>query len=264
MIANMGLSPLLVWPLGVGYLGIPIATSVAAWINTGLLAWFLVRRGHLTLDARLLARLPRFALAALVMAGVLWPAADALWPWLSGAVWQRVLSLLAVVIRRYGGLRGLLPAAARRLGRRDEGDDAPVPVGSRLRRDHSALTALAQMGLVLRRSSHRSLSASCHETHLFRYPALRRGYARQLSRRDPQLGAAPARGLSLRLLHGRSARDHGVAGSRPACRPDAPGHRRPARFGHRSEDFRSCSTSRPCRPMRSSPGSSIASSGSAG
>ena len=98
MIVNLGLSPLLVWPLGVGYLGIPIATSVAAWINTGLLAWFLVRRGHLTLDARLLARLPRFALAALVMAGVLWPAADALWPWLSGAVWQRVLSLLAVVI----------------------------------------------------------------------------------------------------------------------------------------------------------------------
>ena len=98
MVVNMALSPLLVWPLGVGYLGIPIATSIAAWINTGLLAWFLVRRGHLTLDARLLARLPRFALAALVMAGVLWPAADALWPWLSGAVWQRVLSILAVVI----------------------------------------------------------------------------------------------------------------------------------------------------------------------
>ena len=98
MVVNMALSPLLVWPLGVGYLGIPIATSIAAWINTGLLAWFLVRRGYLTLDARLLARLPRFALAALVMAGVLWPAADALWPWLSGAVWQRVLSILAVVI----------------------------------------------------------------------------------------------------------------------------------------------------------------------
>lgn len=98
MIANMGLSPLLVWPLGIGYLGIPIATSVAAWINTGLLAWFLVQRGHLTLDSRLLTRLPRFALAALVMAGLLWPAADALWPWLSGDVWQRVLAILAVVI----------------------------------------------------------------------------------------------------------------------------------------------------------------------
>ena len=98
MIANMALSPLLVWPLGIGYLGIPIATSVAAWINTGLLVWFLVQRGHLTLDSRLVTRLPRFALAALVMAGLLWPAADALWPWLSGAVWQRVLAMLAVVI----------------------------------------------------------------------------------------------------------------------------------------------------------------------
>ena len=98
MIANMVLSPLLVWPLGIGYLGIPIATSIAAWINTGLLAWFLVQRGHLAVDARLRARLPRFALAAAIMAGLLWPAVDALWPWLSGAVWQRVLSILVVVI----------------------------------------------------------------------------------------------------------------------------------------------------------------------
>ena len=98
MIVNMVLSPLLVWPLGVGYLGIAIATSVAAWINAGLLAWFLVRRGHLTVDAQLRARLPRFVLAALIMAGLLWPAADALWPWLSGAVWQRVLSIPVVVL----------------------------------------------------------------------------------------------------------------------------------------------------------------------
>ena len=97
MLVNLGLSPLLVWPLGIGFLGIPIATSVAAWLHAGLLAWFLVRRGHLGLDARLRARLPRFALAALVMAGLLWPAADALWPWLSGAVWQRVVSALALV-----------------------------------------------------------------------------------------------------------------------------------------------------------------------
>ncbi len=98
MVANMVLSPLLVWPLGVGYLGIPIATSIAAWINAGLLAWFLVKRGHLALDERLRRRLPRFTLAALVMAGLLWPAADSLWPWLSGTVWQRVPAILAVVI----------------------------------------------------------------------------------------------------------------------------------------------------------------------
>ncbi|MCY4311173.1 MAG: polysaccharide biosynthesis C-terminal domain-containing protein, partial [Rhodospirillaceae bacterium] len=59
MVVNIVLSPLLVWPLGVGYLGIPIATSVAAWINTALLAWFLVRRGHLSPDDRLRRVLPR-------------------------------------------------------------------------------------------------------------------------------------------------------------------------------------------------------------
>ncbi|MCY4191383.1 MAG: murein biosynthesis integral membrane protein MurJ, partial [Rhodospirillaceae bacterium] len=65
MVVNIVLSPLLVWPLGVGYLGIPIATSVAAWINTALLAWFLVRRGHLSPDDRLRRVLPRLALASL-------------------------------------------------------------------------------------------------------------------------------------------------------------------------------------------------------
>ncbi len=115
MVVNIVLSPLLVWPLGVGYLGIPIATSVAAWINTALLAWFLVRRGHLSLDDRLRRVLPRLALASLVMAGVLWPAAEVLWPWLSGTMWQRILSMLAVIfggVAVYGASCILLRAAS--------------------------------------------------------------------------------------------------------------------------------------------------------
>ncbi|MCY4311172.1 MAG: hypothetical protein OXC54_07680, partial [Rhodospirillaceae bacterium] len=31
----------------------------------------------------------------------LWPAAEVLWPWLSGAIWQRILSMLAVI---FGGV----------------------------------------------------------------------------------------------------------------------------------------------------------------
>jgi len=115
MVVNMGLSPLLVWPLGVGYLGIPIATSVAAWINTGLLAWFLVQRGHLSLDDRLRRVLPRLVLASLIMAAALWPATEALWPWLSGGTWQRILSMIAVVIGGatvYGAACILLRAAS--------------------------------------------------------------------------------------------------------------------------------------------------------
>jgi len=109
MVVNMTLSPLLVWPLGVGYLGIPIATSVAAWINTGLLAWFLVRRGHLQIDARLTNRLPKLLIAAISTA------AHFMWPWLSGDVWQRIPSMLALVIGGaviYGGVCIVLKAAS--------------------------------------------------------------------------------------------------------------------------------------------------------
>jgi len=111
----MTLSPLLVWPLGVGYLGIPIATSIAAWINTGLLAWFLIRRGHLHIDDRLKNRLPKLLLAALLMAAALWPAAHFMWPWLSGGVWQRIPSMLALVIGGaivYGAVCIILKAAS--------------------------------------------------------------------------------------------------------------------------------------------------------
>jgi len=98
MVANIGLSLLLVWPLGFGFVGIAIATALAAWINALLLAFFLVRRGHWVLDARLAGRLPRIAVAALVMAGLLIPAAIGLENWLAGFVWQRVLAMLALVI----------------------------------------------------------------------------------------------------------------------------------------------------------------------
>lgn len=98
MIVNMGLSPLLVWPLGVGYLGIPIATSIAAWVNTGLLAFFLLKRGHWQIDTRLATRLPRIVLAAVIMGIAVWGGAELLWSWLSGAVWQRVTAMLMLVI----------------------------------------------------------------------------------------------------------------------------------------------------------------------
>jgi putative peptidoglycan lipid II flippase len=107
MVANMVLSPLLVWPLGVGYLGIPIATSVAAWINAGLLAVFLIRRGYWSVDARLARRLPRVTVAAAVMAAALIPAADALAGWSAGSLWQRIIGIVALVIGGmviYGGL----------------------------------------------------------------------------------------------------------------------------------------------------------------
>jgi len=50
-----------------GHVGIAAATSIAAWVNTGLLFRTLWKRGHLTPDAMLTHRLPRLLLASLLM-----------------------------------------------------------------------------------------------------------------------------------------------------------------------------------------------------
>ncbi|MBI1385921.1 MAG: murein biosynthesis integral membrane protein MurJ [Rhizobiales bacterium] len=61
------------------HVGIAVATSLAGWINAGLLWSTLVARGQFIADARLLRRLPRIILCAFAMAAVVW--------WLS--VWLR-------------------------------------------------------------------------------------------------------------------------------------------------------------------------------
>jgi putative peptidoglycan lipid II flippase len=65
------------------HVGIAIATVISSWINAGLLATFLYRRGHLALDARLKSRLPRILVATAGMAGALVLAGWALAPWLA-------------------------------------------------------------------------------------------------------------------------------------------------------------------------------------
>lgn len=54
-----------------GYVGIAVATSVAAWINALCLITIAVRRGHFAADARFRSRLPRIILSLLIMAAVL-------------------------------------------------------------------------------------------------------------------------------------------------------------------------------------------------
>ncbi len=102
MATNIVVSLALVWPPfgapSLGYLGIPVATALAAWLNAGLLATSLIRRGHWQLDARLKSRLPRIVLAALLMAAPLVP----FWLWLQplvlGSILQRMAALAALVI----------------------------------------------------------------------------------------------------------------------------------------------------------------------
>src|SRR6056297_1461510 len=53
-----------------GVVGLAAATSLASWLNAGLLAWVLYRRGHFLPDAALASRLPRALAASLVMGGI--------------------------------------------------------------------------------------------------------------------------------------------------------------------------------------------------
>ncbi len=72
LIVNVVLNLALMKPLG--HVGIALATAISAWLNVILLGVTLRRRGALTLDARLLSRLPRILLATACMAGALWQA----------------------------------------------------------------------------------------------------------------------------------------------------------------------------------------------
>ena len=55
----------------VGFYGLALATSVAAWGNVACLAYVQRKQGHFVMDSRLLSRLPRIAIAAALMGAAL-------------------------------------------------------------------------------------------------------------------------------------------------------------------------------------------------
>lgn len=88
---NVVLNLILIWPLGPA--GIALATSTSAWLNAGLLARGLARRGHFAADARLRQRLPRVLVATAVMALVLVGVETALGEWRDGDATLRWVAL---------------------------------------------------------------------------------------------------------------------------------------------------------------------------
>jgi len=92
---NLALNLALMGPLQ--HVGIALATAVSAWINAGLLAWMLHRRGHFAVDARLKRALPRTLLASAAMAGILWLALDALAE-IASADTARAIAVLAALV----------------------------------------------------------------------------------------------------------------------------------------------------------------------
>jgi putative peptidoglycan lipid II flippase len=87
------------------HVGPPLATSIAAWLNVGLLTFMLLRRDYMRPDRVLFSRLARMTTATLVMAGALLAARWALVPVAGQHVPVIVLGLLiAVGLVVYGGL----------------------------------------------------------------------------------------------------------------------------------------------------------------
>lgn len=90
-----------------GHVGIALGTALSSWINVGILAFILRRRGHLKADDRLKHRLSRIILAAILMIGVLWAGSAAVTAFLgpifgssgvaSGREAARVLTLSALI-----------------------------------------------------------------------------------------------------------------------------------------------------------------------
>lgn len=94
---NVVASLILFFPLGLGYLGIAIATSLAGWVNAILLGARLYQLGHFRADNRLASKLPRILLASGLMGAVLWTADIWLAPGFDGDLFERWASLLILV-----------------------------------------------------------------------------------------------------------------------------------------------------------------------
>ena len=98
MISNIVIAFALIWWLA--HVGIALATTISAWLNTGLLARGLRRDDLLRPDDQLKRRLPRILGASMAMALGLWLAA----PWLAGLAAPLALAVLIAA----GGLGFLL------------------------------------------------------------------------------------------------------------------------------------------------------------
>ena len=99
VLANVVLNLLLIQVLA--HVGIALATALAAWLNAGLLASVLGKRGHYAMDARLRGKIVRILAASAGMAAGLWLARLALSDALDGDQATRAVALALLVA---GGL----------------------------------------------------------------------------------------------------------------------------------------------------------------
>jgi len=95
MIVNVVLAVALMQVLA--HVGIALATALSAWFNATALAVLLVRRGHLTFDARLRRCVPRLIMASALMGVAIWWGSAWLAGPLGGNEAQRIVALAVLV-----------------------------------------------------------------------------------------------------------------------------------------------------------------------
>ncbi|GAA0456988.1 MULTISPECIES: murein biosynthesis integral membrane protein MurJ [Sphingomonas] len=91
IVANIILIPLL------GHVGPPLATALASTVNVAMLYRTLRKRGHFAVDAQLRRRLPRLAVAALLMGAAVFGLESLLDPYLVGPMAMRYAALVVLV-----------------------------------------------------------------------------------------------------------------------------------------------------------------------
>jgi putative peptidoglycan lipid II flippase len=96
MIVNTILSVVLFQVMA--FAGIALGTVLASWLNIAMLGWTLRQRGHLALDARLRARLPRILISSLLMGFAVWAVAWLLTGLLDGALPLQIGALILLVL----------------------------------------------------------------------------------------------------------------------------------------------------------------------
>jgi putative peptidoglycan lipid II flippase len=92
---NLALNIALIMPLK--HVGPPLATALASTVNVWMLYHTLKKRGHFEADARLRRRVPRLAVAAIVMGVALFFIAPHIQPYLGGSLFHRAGGLLVLV-----------------------------------------------------------------------------------------------------------------------------------------------------------------------
>ncbi len=96
LVGNLILIPTLArW--NIGQVGPPLATAIASTVNVASLYTVLARRGHFTIDPQVRRKVPRLALAALLMGGALLLVGPLVDSYLTGPLIARALALTTLV-----------------------------------------------------------------------------------------------------------------------------------------------------------------------